>query len=1058
MRVHLCLAAIVSIFVSLAHSTTHGQTFDADSGKIDFVRQIEPVLRRRCFSCHGPEKRAGGLRLDLRRNALAGGDGGRVIQPGDSGKSRLTALITESTSGERMPPTGRLLSAAEIQLITEWINAGAVWPQGHGRDQRIADHWSFQPVTAPVPPPVRTASWPRNAIDHFILRRLEEEGTSPSRTAKRQTLIRRVYFDLLGLPPSPRQWQHWMQNPHIDWYSRMVESLLASPHFGERQARIWLDLARYADSDGYEKDRPRPHAYHWRDWVIDALNDDLPFDQFTLQQLAGDLLPEPTATTRLATGFHRNTLTNREGGIDKEEDRVKQTVDRINTVSTVWLGLTLKCAQCHSHKYDPISQREYYRLYAFFNNTDEADFRLPADQEQSAAFQRESMQHAARLETKRKAVLTARSRIRSNLAETTASLLKIHPGGVPAPPTADLKIHASFDRDVRSGAGTETASWRGSDRPVLTNGKSSQALQFNGAGEQLELGQSVKLTSQNPFTISAWIQHAGGIGAIVTKMDEHANFRGVDFTSNQGMLEVHLVDTWPTDAIKVTTKQRVPQDEWHHVMMTWDGSRKASGVGIFIDGQPQELTTHFDQLKGSIDLAEPLRVGSRKSSTFFKGRIDEVRLYTRVLEAEERKSVAGDAGLEHVLQVARIDPSDRTAEQQALLVDFVFDSREPLRRLQSELKRIESNPPKLQQGTGMALKAAPQPRQTHVHIRGEFLNPGQTVHPAVPDFLHVLQARGDQPDRLDLARWIIDGRNPLTARVAVNRIWQQYFGRGLVVTSDDFGTQGAAPTHPQLLDWLATQFVRNQWSLKWLHRVILSSATYRQSSISRPDLADRDPDNTWLGRQNRLRVDAEMVRDLALTASGRLDDRTHGPSVFPPLPPGIIELAFVDVINRGPWQVSSGGDRYRRGLYTFFQRTSPYPMLSLFDAPDSTVACIRRERSNTPLQALTLWNDPVFVECARFLADQLVDTGTSSEDARIQSLFVKMLSRKPTIADRQDIQTLLAASRAAFRRNPELAEKLTGQSDGNQTALIRKAAWTSVIRTTLNLDEFITRE
>ena len=524
------------------------------------------------------------------------------------------------------------------------------------------------------------------------------------------------------------------------------------------------------------------------------------------------------------------------------------------------------------------------------------------------------------------------------------------------------------------------------------------------------------------------------------------------------MLEVHLVQTWPTDAIKVTTQERVSQDQWHHVMMTWDGSRKASGVRIFIDGKSQELTTHFDQLTGSIDIAEPFRVGSRKSDTFFKGRIDEVRVYSRVLDAGEQKQVAGDAGLERILKIARTAPSERTAEQNKSLVDHVIESREPLQKLRTEIKQLENNPPKLQRGTGLALKAAPQPRQTQVHIRGEFLNPGQTVRAGVPDFLHAIQARGDQPDRLDLARWIIDGRNPLTARVAVNRIWQQYFGRGLVVTSDDFGTQGAFPTHPQLLDWLATQFVQNQWSLKWLHRVILSSATYRQSSVSRPDLADRDPYNTWLGRQNRLRVEAEMVRDLALSAAGRLDDRTHGPSVFPPLPPGIIELAFIDVINRGPWQVSTGGDRYRRGLYTFFQRTSPYPMLSLFDAPDSTVACTRRERSNTPLQALTLWNDPVFVECARCLADQLVNTGPSSDDARIRFLFVKMLSRKPTDADRHDIQTLLAASRVAFRQNPELVEKLTGQPGGGQTSLIERAAWTSVIRTLLNLDEFITRE
>ena len=1026
---------------------------------IVFDRDVEPILKRRCHACHGPDKSEGGLRLDLRPRALQGGDSGRAIRPGNANQSRLVALIRQTVPGERMPPEGALLTAKEIAAIARWIDQGAAWPSSQGGSRSVAEHWAYQPLKAISLPAVKQRQWPLVGVDRFILRRLERERAPPSQEATREIQIRRAHLDLTGLPPTPRQWRQWMHHARQDWYEQMVDGLLASPHFGERWGRRWLDLARYADTDGYEKDQPRPHAFHWRDWVLDAINRDLPFDQFSEQQLAGDLLPGATPETRLATGFHRQTLTNREGGIDKEEDRVKQAVDRVNTVATVWLGLTVKCAQCHSHKYDPISHREYYQLYAFFNNADETDFPLAATAAATARHQRQLASHAQRLDALRDEYQAARRRLTSELPALATGLLKRFPDGIEAPPSKGLQVRASFDDAANSDRGLAEAVWRGSAAPSRVAGKVGKALQLNGSSERWELGQAFRFDSDQPFTIGAWIQSANGGGAIVTKLDEAADFRGVDFTNNAGILEVHLVQTWPTDAIKVTTKSRVKNSEWHHALVRYDGSRKAAGVEIFVDGARQELTTHYDTLSGSIHIDEPLRIGSRKQGTFWRGRIDEVHLYDRRLDDQEIALLSQDAALKQFLDLARLSPQDRQPEQRASMIDYLVDQRPAPRKLRQQIAQLTAKPPQVERGTGMGLARVSSPRQTFVHRRGDFLDRGDEVQVGAPAFLAPLQPRGAVPDRLDLARWIIDPNNPLTARVAVNRVWQHYFGRGLVATSDDFGSQGDPPSHPELLDWLSVEFIAHNWEMKWLHRRLVTSATYRQSSQARRDLIGRDPYNRWLARQHRARIDAEMVRDAALATAGLLDTRTHGASVFPPLPPGILELAFVDVINRGPWKVSPGGDRYRRGLYTFYQRTSPYPMLALFDAPDSNTSCTRRARSNTPLQALMLWNDPVFLECARHLADRLLQAPHADDAQRITAAFVTTLSRRPDRSDRADIARLLSVSRKAFTADPRLADQLAGDTPArSEVSRVEWASWISVVRALMNLDEFITRE
>jgi mono/diheme cytochrome c family protein len=710
---------------------------DAPSGAT--ADDARAILARRCGGCHGPADRKGGLRLDRREEALAGGDSGPALAPGRPDESLLLEKVVEPDPDLRMPPEGPALTAAEIDRVRAWIAAGAPWGEAEPAGETAAAvHWAFRAPVRPEPPPVRRAEWPRGPIDRFVLARLEREGVAPAPEADRVTLIRRLSLDLLGLPPGADAVSAFVRDRRPDAYERLVDRLLASPHFGERWGRHWLDLARYADSDGYEKDSARPFAYRYRDWVIDAINADVPFDRFSVAQLAGDLLPGATLAQRAATGFHRNTLTNREGGVDREEFRVAAVIDRVNTTGTVWLGLTVGCAQCHTHKYDPLTHREYYGLYAFFDGADEVD--LPD-----------------------------------------------------APP-----------------------------------------------------------------------------------------------------------------------------------------------------GQPKAIVA--------------------------------------------------------------------------------------------------------------ALADRPGGRATRVLTKGDFLRPGDAVRPGTPAALPALSV--SNPTRLNFAEWLFAPENPLAARVEANRVWSHLFGRGLVATPDDFGTRGEPPSHPELLDWLAVEFRESGWGRKALVRRIVTSAAYRQDARARPEVAGRDPYNAWLSRQARFRPEAEVVRDLALAASGLLATRVGGPSVRPPQPAGISELTYA---GSAKWQESAGPDRHRRGMYTWFQRTSPYPMLLTFDAPDANVCAARRERSNTPLQALTLLNDPVFVDCARALGRRVVDEAGAGDDAtRVATAFRLALGRAPDPGEAAALLGQLGRTRAYYEARPDAARALAGDGPAPDAPAVA-AAWTAVARTLLNLDEFLTR-
>jgi Protein of unknown function (DUF1553)/Protein of unknown function (DUF1549)/Planctomycete cytochrome C len=785
-----------------------------------FESRVEPLLKTTCQPCHNQKNRTSGLALDSRDAVLAGGNRGPAVKPGSPDESLLVRAI-EQTGDLKMPPGARLKDE-QIATLREWIAKDASWSPAAVTGKKPGwDHWAFQVPQKPALPEVRQSAWVRNPIDRFVLARLEQQKIAPAPEADRNTLLRRLSLDLIGLPPSPQEIASFLADTSPDAYEKVVDRLLASPHYGERWGRHWLDLARYADSDGYTIDGPR-QIWKYRDWVIDALNRDLPFDRFTIEQIAGDLLPHPTTSQLIATGFHRNTPSNFEGGIDFEQYRVEAVADRVATTGAAFLGLTIGCARCHDHKYDPITQREFYQLFAFYNNTDEI---------------------------------------------------------------------------------------------------STEAERYDFNRPFLELATPEELARREAYQ------------------------------SQVSQLSRELADY----VKKLSARPPAPDD-------------------------PPKYKDHG--------------------------------LQERVVN---------------------------------------------LRALRKRQPPITST---------LVMRELPVPRPAYIHLGGDFLHHGAPVSPGVPA---VLSSKPVTGNRLDLARWLVDPSNPLTARVTVNRFWQAYFGKGLVETENDFGLLGSKPTHPELLDWLATEFMARGWSMKAMHRLIVTSATYRQSSHARPDLEEADPYNRLLARQSRMRLEAEILRDSALVASGLFAPQVGGPSVYPPIPEGAMAVTQV----KREWPTATGPDRYRRGLYTFFYRSIPHPGLALFDAPDASAACTRRVRSNSPLQALTLLNDEAYIEFSRALARRVLKEAPDGDAARMDRAFLLAMGRKPHPVEAGRLQRFLAAEREEYRADPASAslmvvkEQVFDSSPGGDTAAAESvdakqapelAAWTALARVLFNLDDFMTRE
>jgi len=822
----------MSVRLAFWLTTLAASRADAD---VDFQKDVAPVFAEHCLQCHGPDKAKGGLNLTSMESATkALKSGHTALVPGQPDRSEMLARLTSTDPEEQMPPKEQTKRPTEqqIALLREWIASGAQW----------TPHWAYVPVQRPPVPAVKDAAAVRNTVDAFIVAGLDTRGIAPSPEADRFTLIKRVYYDLLGLPPTPEEVDAFVADAAPDAFEKLVDRTLASPHFGERWGRHWLDMARYADSDGYEKDSPRPDAWRYRDWVIEAFNQDMPFDQFTIEQMAGDLLPKATPEQKLATAFHRQTLTNREGGVDQEQFRVEAVFDRTETTGSVWMGLTVGCARCHSHKYDQISQQEYYQLFAFFNNADETNTKVGESSEALARYEKANTAHLAKVTAAQAAVTATRAALEEKLAD-----------------------------------------WYRDFAPRLAAHKS-------------------------------------------------------------GALPLEAAELPPA---KVETLIATGLEKW----------------------------------------------------------------------TEENRETIVD-------WLAQQDPAALAAAD-ALKKVTAAGPKAPLMKVRVISQRTK------------------QPRTTHVLHRGEFLQPGEAVAAGTFATLPPLQPRAQLlPDRLDLANWLVSRQHPLTARVAVNHLWARLFGEGLVRTPGDFGVRGERPQHPELLDWLAAEFMDRGWSRKQIMRTILTSAAWRRSSQTRPDLRDSDPLNVLLARQNRVRVEGEIVRDLHLAASGLLSRKIGGPSVYPPLPP---EVAAFSYANNFKWSESTGADRHRRGMYTFFKRTAPHPDLMVFDCPDANLASVERNVSNTPLQALTTLNAQSFTDAAKALAAHVLKT-TGDDTARLTVAFRRCLGRKPSGAELGQLQSLLAKSRETFA------------SEGKSGEGAEQAAWFATVRIILNTDEFITRD
>ena len=1199
MRALACFGSIALALLPGLPATSAARADEA-APPVVYSRDVRPILSKFCFKCHGPDEETlkGGLRLDVRDQAVKPADSGAAaIVPGKPDESELIARVRSDAPAEQMPPPDSklVLSAKDKEILTRWIAGGADYQP----------HWSFVPPKAVTPPAVKNEARVGNPIDRFILRRLEAEGLSPNPPAAKETLLRRVSLDLIGLPPTLEEVDAFLADQSPEAYERAVDRLLASPHYGERWARRWLDLARYADTNGYEKDKPRT-IWPYRDWVINALNRDLPFDQFTIEQLAGDMLPGATADQIVATGFHRNTMLNEEGGIDPLEFRFHAMVDRVATTSTVWMGLTFTCSQCHNHKYDPLSQRDYYRLFAYLNNADEPEYALPnpGNDARRTEISRQIAELEARLpeqfpvdETFDWQPLVPLSAVSENGSKLTigAEGVVLVSGDRPLTDTYTLTFDVDF-RDVShlalkaltdpslggggpgrtdhgnfvltefkatvaslaSPAATKPLAFTASadfsqdgfpaantvdGKPAtgwaihgpgtwnvnrtLTLTPTPEAVAAIGSGMQrvtvrleqnfgtnhligkFSLALARKVPQDKPLAerrreardvaFAKWLERetartvrwepltpAKAVGSLplLTVLDDGSvlatgdqskrDLYDLDFTGNSRGITAIRLEAIPDDRLP----QRGPGNIYYEGPI---GDFYLSEVTLTANGKPIALKEATETFASGANSAAKAIDGDPLSGWSINGAQGRwhaaVFRLERPLEADvplhlnllfERYYAAGlgrfrvsvtrdpapatarDLGeaAESALATA---PAQRTDEQKAALLRAFCLNAPEMAAARKPIDDLRRSIPRDTATLVLRERPANNPRVTHLHHRGEFLQPKEAVSPGLPAAL--THAGMPSPaNRLEFAKWLVSDSNPLVGRVTMNRQWAAFFGKGLVRTTEDFGLQGELPSHPELLDWLALEFPRRGWSMKAMHRLIVTSATYRQSALVTPDKLNRDPTNRLLARFPRTRVEGELVRDVALKIAGLLSPKLGGPSVFPPQPAGVTSEGAYGLLN---WTVSTGEDRYRRGMYTFAKRTAPYAMFGTFDAPSGEACVPRRETSNTPLQALTLLNDVVFLEAAQKLGDEF-GTMPGSVDDRITLLFRRVLTRQPTAEERVVLKAFLESQLAQLQTGTLKPEPIVSKKEGPQ--LPERAAWTLLARALLNLDETITKE
>jgi mono/diheme cytochrome c family protein len=1028
---------------------------------VSFNRDIQPILSNNCFACHGPDEktRETKFHFDTEEGAFAKKG---VIERGNAAESLLIEKITDPDPKERMPPpeSGHSLTDRQIALLRQWIDEGAKWDT----------HWAFVPSVRHDPPAVRNERWARNPIDRFILARLEREGLKPSPEADKVTLLRRVTYDLTGLPPSPSDVDAFLADTAPDAYERRVDALLRSPQYGERMAMPWLDAARYADTHGYHIDSLRG-MWRWRDWVIGAFNRNLPFDRFTIEQLAGDLLPDATTDQQIASGFNRNHMINFEGGAIAEEYQVEYVIDRVEATSSAFMGLTMGCARCHSHKFDPISHKDFYQFYAFFNTIPELGLdgrtgnAAPVLPLPSAAQQK-------RLDEVDAAIKTAEAALSNTVVEPLqAAWQKSIAEQGPPLDTDGLVALYELDGNFSDVSGRYQHGRTITGEPTFDTGQIGRAATFDGDTE-VSFGSVGAFDRADAFSLAAWIRGRGNLPiSLFQKLDDRRG-RGYEWFFDDvvlagiqryaARLNIRLASDAPAGAIEVRTRDRLRLGEWYHLAMVYDGSGKASGLTLYVNGEPFDTEVVRDGLTGSIATGAALRVGSKALGPAYVGQIDDLRIYNRVLTAGRIEQLAIHAPFRSILSGVIGKPSRADMERTR---DYFLKYAAPdtLRRTYRDLLDLREERIDLVDAipTAMVMREMKTPRETFVLARGDYRNKTDKVQPGVPAVLPSLQK--DAPlNRLTLAQWLVDPGHPLTSRVAVNRFWQMYFGYGIVKTQEDFGVQGEPPVHPELLDWLATEFVRTGWDVRAMQRLIVTSAAYRQSSKATPAHLEKDPENRLLARGPRGRLPAEMIRDTALAASGLLNPAIGGPSVRPYQPKGIWEeLAFGDGFSGQSYEQSHGPDLYRRGMYTLWKRTAPPASLATFDAPDREKCTARRAQTNTPLQALALLNDPTYVEASRALAERTLLEGGTDDANRVTYAFQRVLARRPSANEIDVLRSFLDVRRKGFRQDRQSALKLVAVGESPRNARLdvgELAAWTTVASVILKLDVAITKQ
>ena len=1043
MRIWPTIAALLFLMVS-------GTVLQAQN-EIDFSRDILPILSDNCFTCHGPDAatREGGFRLDVKDSAFGEADSGtHPIVAGDSGASEILARMRSDDESDVMPPPDQVKrpTAEQIKLVDRWIKQGADWKE----------HWAFISPQRPAAPELKNKSWARNRVDDFVLAELEQLGQHPSEMASKTTLVRRLYLDLIGLPPTPEQLDAFLNDRSEDAYEQLVDRLLASPHYGEHMATFWLDAARFADTNGYQNDFRRS-MWLWRDWVIKAYNDNMPYDQFTIEQLAGDMLPNATLEQQIASGFNRNHRSNTEGGSINEEWLVENVVDRVETTSTVFLGLTMGCARCHDHKFDPISQREFYQFFAYFNNVDEqgvytekrgnagptVSVPTPEFEERIRMMETKLASQQVSQKLKREEALRLRKKEELTVDEI-------------ATPDVAGEVLAFLNRsfqDKPESIGKTRNELRDADR--IKSSLVGQAVQLAGKKDQhLDLGSAFDFDATKNFSVSAWIKPKQ-FGAIISRMDGGDDYRGFDMLiMPDGRLNVHLIHKWPSNGTKITSELKIPKDRWSSIAVTCSAPGKAKNIQIYFNGQLVPHTVDSDTLNGSTLTEHPVWVGLRAQTPAFAGQISDLRIWPEALPIDAVERIHRQT-LEHMI----VSTIDNRSDEQRTEIDHQYksiatdDSDLELQRAQREIDNQKKQLP-----TTMVMKELESPRQTYVLNRGVYDQPDkeQPVSAAIPGLFKSIETPAN---RLELAQWLVDGDNPLTARVAVNHFWNRYFGQGLLSTPDNFGVQSPPPSHPKLVDWLACEFVDSGWDVKALQRLIVTSATYRQTSDASREAYVADPDNTWLSRGPRFRLPAESLRDNALAISNLLTDKIGGPSVKPYQPEGLwADLA--GGAGEPPYEQSSGADLYRRSLYTYRKRTVPHPTVTTFDGVGRDICAVARDRTNTPLQALALLNDVTYVEAAIHLGAQAIKS-SQQHDERLKFAFRRATSRWPDATELKILSSAFAKYNLHFTADPSAAKRFleTGESrpetDLDPVAL---AAYASACGVILNLDEVITRE